>query len=231
MYFANGIKRSLSVVLFSFVLFSCSPQANEPAAKSTPAVTASSAYQFELGTDYEIVRDTASQKPQLVEHFSLYCGHCYSSEALFSHLKSTLGKGVPFKRSHVTYFPQDNKVYGRNMTFAFVAAAKLGIEDEFVAKVFDYHFNDRTRLGEINDLKNIFVVLGQTGKVFEETITSEAVKNDVNAMVQKAINDKVRFTPDLIVNDKYRVKLDTLRNLGDKHQRLTALVKYLLTNP
>jgi len=50
-------------------------------------------------------------------------------------------------------------------------------------------------------------------------------------MVAKAQQDNVRFTPDLIVNDKYRINLQSLHNKAEKQQRLNALVNYLLTNP
>jgi len=226
---ATAIKRSLSIALFSLGILSCSPQASE-SEDVTPSPVAEQV-KFALSTDYEIVRDVASAEPQVVEHFSLYCGHCYASESLFSQLKSKLDKGIGFERSHVLFFPQDNKDYARNMTFAFAAATQLGIEEQFVAKVFDYHFVDKAWLGDLNDLKNIFVVLGISGKDFEKTINSEQTLNRVKTMTQQAQDDKVRFTPDLIVNNKYRVKLSSLRQSNDQGQRLTALVSHLLTNP
>lgn len=219
MYVANKLKCVFFIVLSSLVLFSCSPQAKETDAS------------FELGKDYEIVRDEPSKEPKLVEHFSLYCGHCFSSEPLFKQLKASLDKSVPFERSHVLYFPKNNKEYARNMTFAFAAAGELGIEDEFVAKVFDFHFKQNTMLGELNDLKNIFVVLGQTSKVFQDTMNSEKTFNRYKAMAAKVASDNVRFTPDLIVNDKYRVKLGALASQGNRNERLAELVNYLLTNP
>jgi len=217
MYLVDVIKRTVSVILFSFLLLSCSPAMTESV--------------FKVGTDYQVIAETHSEQQKVVEHFSLYCSHCYASEEMFSEMKSAVDKSVSFERSHVVYFPQNNKEYGRNMTFAFATAIELGIEDEFVAKVFDYHFKDNMQLGDVNDLKSVFVALGQSGSVFEDTINSDKTLKRVKTMIAKAQRDKVRFTPDLIVNDKYRVMLTELHNQGDQTKRLTELVNFLLTNP
>jgi len=231
------IKATLLALCCLLTLVSCSPQAQDsapaPITESAVAATVATAsvMAFQLGEDYEIVREKGSDKPQIVEHFSLYCVHCYHSEELFSELKAGLAEEVDFKRSHVLFLPQSKPDWARNMTFSFAAARELGIEDEFVAKVFDYHFKDKVYLGNIDDIKNIFVVLGKTGQEFDLALRSEASLITVKSMDQQAKNDKVRFTPDLIVNDKYRVKLSGLKEHGDEGKRLAKLVKYLLTNP
>jgi|GEM_PF-331103 len=217
MFVISGLKRLISLSILSFILLS-------------PSVVGQS-YAFVAGEDYDVIREQASSDQRILEHFSLYCGHCYASESIFSALKTTLAKNVNFERSHVLFLPQNNKKFGQNMTFGYAAAVELGIEDKFVAKVFDYHFNDKTWLGSASDLKNIFVVLGQTSAIFESTINGESTLKRVKAMVAKAQQDNVRFTPDLIVNDKYRINLQSLHNKTEKQQRLNSLVNYLLTNP
>lgn len=222
---AQRVSLSFTIAVISLSLISCSPQAEEPVGNAT----ATSA--FVAGQDYDVISGEPSKQAKIIEHFSLYCGHCYHSEGLFTSLKKQLPAAVAFERSHVLYFPQNNKAFARNMTFAFAAAQELGIEDKFVAKVFDYHFVDKTFLGEVSDLKNIFVVLGHTGDSFDTTLRSDATLERVKGMAAQATTDQVRFTPDLIVNDKYRVKLDKLQQAQDADQRLAQLVNHLLTNP
>lgn len=219
----KSMKVSVSALISLLLLLSCSPQATE--------ATDTAATDFKLGEHYEIVREQASSKPTIVEHFSLYCIHCFHSETLFKELKGNLATDVSFNRSHVLFLPQSKPEWAKNMTFAFETAKQLGIEDEFVAKVFDYQFNDKVYLGEINDIRNVFVVLGKSGQEFDKTIVTNEVRDGVRAMAKQAQEDKVRFTPDLIVNNKYRVLLGSLKEDDARGKRLTSLVNYLLTNP
>jgi len=229
------VKVILLTLLGLLTLISCSPAAQDSAPASvaesvtTPAIA--NVLAFKLGQDYELVREQASSTPQIVEHFSLYCVHCYHSEALFSQLKSTLARDVEFKRSHVLFLPQSRPEWGRNMTFSFAAARQLGIEDKFVAEVFNSHFSDKVYLGNVADIKAVFATLGQTGQAFDKALRSEESLAMVKTMDQQAKEDKVRFTPDLIINNKYRVKLTALKGHGDEAKRLATLVKFLLTNP
>lgn len=186
---------------------------------------------FRLGTHYEIIRAKPSENRQLTEHFSLYCVHCFKGEPLFSQLKDSLGEGISFNRSHVIFLPQSKPQWAKNMTFAFAAARELDIEDKIVANIFDYHFVQNVMLGEMDDIRDIFSINGVSKKQFEQTISSPAVLERVQAMVDKAQNDRVRFTPDLIVNDKYRVLLASVGQSKSPQQELSRLVNYLLTNP
>jgi len=205
-------------------LIACSPQAKE------------SEVSFVKGTDFEVIRDTPSKTSEIVEHFSLYCGHCYRTEPMLKELKSTLAKDVTFNRSHVISMPQQRPEWGKLMTFSVAIAKRLNIEDKFVDAVFDSHFKDEKYIGQYSQVQQVFKDLGVDNETFQATMNHEETLNMVKSMVNKSNADKVRFTPDLIVNDKYRVLLAQLTesakdNSITPQQQLNDLVAYLLTNP
>lgn len=220
-------------LLFAFsTVIACSPEAKEQQKQETvkPAIT------FVEGKDYEIVRATASKTPEITEHFSLYCGHCYRTEPLLKSLKKSLASDVEFKRAHVTFLPQQRPEWGKAMTFAVAAAGQLNVEDKFVDAVFDSHFKQEKFLGSYEHLQQTFAQLGIDAKTFQATMNAEATLEAVRHMVNKASADKVRFTPDLIVNDKYRVLLGVMDKTAKERglsieENLDALVAFLLTNP
>ena len=194
-------------------------------------VNAASPLMFEKGTHYEVIREQASKTPRLTEHFSLYCSHCFYNEELFKKLKSKLGNDVPFNRSHVIFLPQQNPQWAKNMTFAFVVAKKLQIEEQFVTSVFDYHFKQKVMLGNIDEIRDVFSVNGVSKEQFNQIISSQETLDTVKTMLKGASDDQVRFTPDLIVNNKYRVLLSSVRGHQSPEQELIKLVQFLLTNP
>ncbi|WP_435276675.1 thiol:disulfide interchange protein DsbA/DsbL [Psychrobium sp. nBUS_13] len=221
------VKASSLMVLLAGTI-ACSPSAEETVKET--------AVSFQLGKDYEVVRKTPSKSPQIIEHFSLYCDHCYSTEPLIKSLKSSLAKDVAFKRSHVLFLPSQRPDWGKTMTFGVAAAQKLGVEEVFVATVFDSHFVQEKFLGEYAQLRDIFGTLGVDAQTFKNTMNSEETVDVVRAMANKASDDKVRFTPDFIVNDKYRVLLSNVPKAAKENgmtteKQLDKLVAFLLTNP
>lgn len=221
------VKASSLMVLLAGTI-ACSPSAEETVKET--------AVSFQLGKDYEVVRKTPSKSPQIIEHFSLYCGHCYRTEPLIKSLKGSLAKDVAFKRSHVIFLPQQRPDWGKAMTFGVASAQKLGVEEAFVATVFDSHFAQEKFLGDYAQLRDVFGTLGVDAQTFKDTMNNEATVDVVRAMVNKATDDKVRFTPDLIVNDKYRVLLSNVPKAAKENgmtteKQLDELVAFLLTNP
>jgi len=217
------VKATVLTVALSTIM-ACSPQAKEKEVS------------FVKGTDFEVVRETPSATPQIIEHFSLYCGHCYHSEPMLKTLKETLSKDVDFSRYHVTFLPQKLPEWGKVMTFAVASAKRLNIEDKFVDAIFKSHFKDEKYLGNYVDVQQVFTDLGIDNTTFQATMNHEKTQDMVRNMINKTHADKVRFTPDLIVNDKYRVLLAQLDNSAKEksitaQQQLNDLVAYLLTNP
>lgn len=212
----------LGVILST--VWACSPQATEKKVD------------FVVEQDYNIIRDTPSATPEISEHFSLYCGHCYHSETKFKKLKETLADNVKFNRSHVFFLPQKRPDWGKNMTFAVASAGVLNVEDKFIDTIFDTHFEQKKYIGEYAQLQSIFETLGVDATTFKATMNDETTLENVRTMVNRASDDKVRFTPDLIVNNKYRVVLSKLDEVAKEkgiteQEQLNQLVAYLLTNP
>ena len=91
-------------------------------------------------------------------------------------------------------------------------------------------------LGDYAQLRDVFITLGVDAQTFKDTMNNETTVDAVRAMVNKATDDKVRFTPDLIVNDKYRVLLSNVPKSAKENditieEQLDKLVAFLLTNP
>lgn len=206
---------------------------------TTPSATLSITEQkvsFTVDHDYEIIRETPSATPEITEHFSLYCVHCYNNEPMFKALKATLANDVKFNRSHVLFLPQQRPEWAKAMTFAVASAGALGIEDKFIDTIFDNHFEQKKYIGEYNQLQDIFLTLGVDNKKFQATMNDEKTLDVVRGMVNRASADKIRSTPDLIINNKYRVKLAQLAVTAKEdgitpQQQLNDLVAHLLTNP
>jgi len=205
-------------------MLACSPQAVEKEVS------------FSVDSDYEVIREIPSTTPEIAEHFSLYCIHCYNNEPMFRALKATLAEDVKFHRSHVLFLPQKRPEWAKAMTFAVASADALGIEDKFVDTIFDSHFKQQKYIGEYNQLQDIFLSLGIDNQTFKATMNDEKTLDAVRGMVNRASADKIRSTPDLIVNNKYRVKLAQLAETAKEkgitpQQQLNDLVAYLLKNP
>jgi len=205
-------------------ILACSPQATEKEDS------------FSVGNDYEVIRETPSTTPEIAEHFSLYCIHCYNNESMFRDMKATLTEDVKFHRSHVLFLPQKRPEWAKAMTFAVASADALGIEEEFVDTIFDSHFKQQKYVGEYNQLQDIFLSLGVDNKTFKATMNDDKTLDAVRAMVNRASADKIRSTPDLIVNNKYRILLSKLAETAKEkgitpQQQLNELVAHLLTNP
>jgi thiol:disulfide interchange protein DsbA len=217
------VKATVLTVALSTII-ACSPQAEEQKAA------------FVKGVDFEVVRDIPSEKPEITEHFSLYCGHCYNAEPMMHALKATLNKDVSFNRSHVLFLPQERPEWGKTMTFAVASANRLNIEDKFVDAIFNIHFEQKKYIGEYIEIQEVFTKLGVNAATLQATINEEETLDAVRSMVNRASADKVRSTPDVVVNGKYRVLLRQLQESAKKNsitpqQQLNELVAYLLVNP
>ncbi|NRA59631.1 MAG: thioredoxin domain-containing protein [Psychrobium sp.] len=235
----SSFNRILLLVLLLPVINACSPE--KAASEIIPSTTANVVKEakrqvavkpsFILGQDFDIVREQASDTLQLTEHFSLYCIHCYNSEELFKALQEGISDKVAFNRMHALFLPQSKPQWGKNMTFAFAVAQRLSVEEAFIDKVFDANFVQQQYVGEIAEISTVFDSLGIKQKQLIEQLNDPKTLAIVKAMSAQAREDDVKFTPDLIVNNKYRVNLKALQGQENPTHHLIKLVNYLLTNP
>ena len=59
--------------------------------------------QFKEGVNYDVVSQTGSAQPEVMEFFSYFCPHCAKFEPIAEDLKKSLPEGVPMKKNPVAF--------------------------------------------------------------------------------------------------------------------------------
>ena len=83
---------------------------------------------YKEGVNYTVVKQTATEQPEVLEFFSYYCPHCKHFEPLMEALTKKLDKSVVVKKSHVNFMGGEP---GKLLTRGLAAAQLLGVESEF----------------------------------------------------------------------------------------------------
>ena len=88
---------------------------------------------FKEGEHYEVVKATATAKPEVLEFFSYFCPHCYQFEPIMTDVKKSLPQGVVFKRNPVAFLGRE---MGPELQRAFAVATLLDVEAKFSQVAF-----------------------------------------------------------------------------------------------
>ncbi|MDO6685794.1 MULTISPECIES: thiol:disulfide interchange protein DsbA/DsbL [unclassified Agarivorans] len=175
---------------------------------------------FKEGTHYDVIKQTATAKPEVIEFFSYYCPHCFKFEPVAESIKKSLPEGVAFKKNHVSFIGGS---MGEEMVRAFAAAEMLEVEPAISHAIFDSIHNKRQNFTSRDDLRSIFVANGVDGKKFDSAANSFVVNGMVSQMEKNTINYKIRGVPALVVNGKYQVNTGSVKSI----EELNELVSYL----
>lgn len=189
------------------------------------------AAQYTEGNQYTKVSETVTNKKEVREYFSVYCGHCYKFEPMMHSLKKSLPEGVSFERNHVDFLRAASPKIQQMIGKATVVAEQLGDADKLIGAVFKYIHVQRAVITSEKDIRNIFVLNGADGDKFDKLMKSFSVNAQAKSLKknQDAMTEKRALTgvPSIFVNGKYKVnpaKLDK-DNFEEDYQNL---VKYLL---
>lgn len=185
--------------------------------------------QYKEGTHYETLNLPLSKKPVIQEYFSFYCGHCFRFEPMMAELRKHYAGKADVESIHVSFLPNNNRALGSMASRAFITAQLLDKEHEVVSMVFDYNFKKHATITSRQDFKNIFVVNGVSGDEFEKAWNSFSVNSKMAQYQQMAKKAKIRSTPSVIINGKYKVKVEWLADSKDYMSDYKSLVDYLLT--
>jgi len=185
--------------------------------------------QYKEGTHYETLPLPVSEKPVIQEYFSFYCGHCFNFEPTMEVLRKHYAGKADVESIHVAFLPSNNRPLGAMATRAFAAAKLLGKEREVVEMVFDYNFKKRAMITSKQDFKNIFIVNGVSGDEFEKAWNSFSVNSKLAQYQQMSKKARINSTPSVVVNGKYKVKVEWLGKSKDYMADYIGLVDYLLT--
>lgn len=179
-----------------------------------------SAQAFREGVNYQVVRLQPTEKPQVLEFFSLLCPHCEQFEPIIEDLEKQL-PNTEFKRVHVPFV---GGPIGGKMVRAYAVMRVLGVQSRLVPIFFDdihvQHLPVQTRA----DIRRLFVKAGIPGDKFDSAVDSFAVEGLVAQMEKTTRDYKIQGVPTVIVNGKYKVDPSSISSVKEYIQ----LVKYLV---
>lgn len=188
-------------------------------------VGAVQAIDFKENVHYKVIGDKPTNKPEIIEFFSFYCGSCYQ----FSPFSEGLEKAYPkvFKSYQVNFIAPQNMVDTIVQSWATAQVLKVG--PDFKKQLFHQHFVENKQSNSIQDIQKAFQKVGVTTAQFEQAYASLAAKTLTNRMKRTTIDYDISSTPTYIVNGKYQIIQQGFRNSGNQFfEHLNELVEYLL---
>ena len=177
---------------------------------------------FKEGKHYEVISQTATAKPEVMEFFSFYCPHCMKFEPLMHLLEKDLPTNVTIKKNHVNFL---GKAMGAELTRAYAAADLLNVKKEVSSIIFD---RIHTQRKAINGEKDILVIFAQAGIPENETkaaLASFPVSGLASQMKRNTETFKIRGVPTLIVNGKYKVISGSVKSTTEFVELVDFLTK------
>ncbi|MCF2849676.1 MULTISPECIES: thiol:disulfide interchange protein DsbA/DsbL [unclassified Pseudoalteromonas] len=183
---------------------------------------------FEAGNQYEVLKVEKSATPQVTEFFSFYCPHCFQFEPVAKALTASLPEGTEFVKSHVNFLGGVSKQTQSNLSYAYLIAKQHGKAEQVADQIFNSIHRQRALLKDMKDVKALLATNGISNEVFDAEIASMPVISAEKAMQdkQQKYSDMGALTgvPTFIVNDKYKINLNTIKS----QQMLDELVEFLL---
>lgn len=186
------------------------------------------------GTHYTIIGDEVTEKPEIIEFFSYWCGHCYNFEPIVKELENKLraekaktGHDVKFKKVHVNFMGFTSAEVQDQATKALMIARAMNVEKAMNGAIFKYIHVQRAPITGLDDLRNIFTVNGVDGAQFDKMSKSFGINSQLKAnnKVIKNYMKHLRGVPNFIVNGKYQAKFTREMSPDDMVQLIVWLSK------
>ena len=175
---------------------------------------------FKEDVNYTVIKQTATEQPQVMEFFSYYCPHCKAFEPLIEQLAGQLDKKVAFKKSHVNFMGGES---GKLLTRALAAAQLLDVEKNFTHIVFDAIQVQRKVINNEDDIIALFKLAGVSNKEAKSAMDNFVVAGNASKMDQDFKKFQIRGVPAVIVNGKYQVITGSVSS----NEEFIDLVNYL----
>lgn len=186
---------------------------------------------FQQGVHYEVVAEQASEKPEVKEYFSFYCGACNSFEPLAQRLAKQMPEGVEFKKIHVDFIRAASPEIQNTLTRAYLVAQSLGKGDQVSSAIFNQIHRSRAPFTNERDVRNLVLIHDIDSETYDKAMKSFSVMGAARQMKkeQDELSEKriVTAVPTLIVNGKYRLNIQNLNNRNLQNE-LLQLIEYLL---
>ncbi|QIZ78088.1 thiol:disulfide interchange protein DsbA/DsbL [Ferrimonas lipolytica] len=180
---------------------------------------------YQEGVHYEVVSSApVNGTPTVTEYFSFYCPHCYSfAQTYVGPIKQGLADGVKFQQAHADFINGNGPGSGMRMSRALAIAKVLKVEESIELPLFAAIQDSGRQFTTDASIKQFFVDAGVNADDYDKAAKSFPV----NAMVKKWQKDLsatgVRGVPALIVNNKYKVEMGSIKSLNDLHGLLNYL--------
>lgn len=162
------------------------------------------AQQFEEGVHYDRISgpdvpDTDGTV-EVVEIFSYTCPHCKNFESHLGPWQEQLPEDVEFRR-----VPIPLGRGGEPFVRAYYTAEVLGILDQSHEALFKALHEERRPIRSVDDLAEFHAQFGVAAEEFESTANSFPVESRMRMGNASAGRWRVRSTPTIVVNGKWRV--------------------------
>ena len=180
------------------------------------------ATEFKEGTHYQVVKQAATAKPEVMEFFSFYCPHCFTMEPLITMVKDKLPKSVEVKKNHVDFL---GKEMGPVLTRAYAAAEMLQVEDKVSEIIFDQIHTQHKAINGERDILNIFEKAGVSKEEAKAALASFPVSGLASQMKRNTEVFQIRGVPTVIVNGKYKVNTGSVKSNDEFIELVTFLTK------
>ncbi len=194
-------------------------------------VFSSSAFKEKI--DYITLNQPAPVKPEILQFFSFYCPHCRHFEPVMDNLRQQLPQGIAIKRIPVAFGSTRDVSELLQQSYAFA------MHYQKAQPFMDYLFDEiqLTKIRPKNPKQAYDIALQQITKtmnrtnftpqevdLFQESIGTFGLVQDINKYNKQAKQYKVSSVPTIIVNGRYQIQHHILAN----PKRFQELVKYLL---
>ncbi|HET7063464.1 MAG TPA: thiol:disulfide interchange protein DsbA/DsbL [Rudaea sp.] len=179
------------------------------AADAAPAA----ARQWVAGSDYLVLDPpqptSTGGKIEVVEVFSYACPHCAHFQPYIDELKSKLPASAQF-----VLLPAVFNAAWEPFARAFYTAQALGLVDKTHQALFDALHRDHLPIGSIDALAKFYAGYGADSATFLSTANSFVIEAKMAHGNELVRGYHIEGTPTLIVNGKYRVAMNSERNIG-----------------
>ncbi|WP_420387932.1 thiol:disulfide interchange protein DsbA/DsbL [Roseivirga sp.] len=180
---------------------------------------------FKEGVHYDVVSEKKSDRPMVKEFFSLYCGHCFQFEPFIDSLQKTLPTEVSFSRSHVDYIPRDNKPVSFGIVKAYNMMLDLDMEKELRQAFFAAIHLGEEPIDTEEEIKQIFLAHDVEAAKFDKLYNSQSVIDRAQAMADLWVKREISSVPTLVVNEKYKINMGSLKSMAELIEITDFLLK------
>jgi thiol:disulfide interchange protein DsbA len=168
----------------------------------------------------QAVRVRDSSRIEVVELFWYGCGHCYSFEPVIKQWELSLAEDVDFIRSPAIWAPI-MEMHAK----AYFVAKNLGVLDRLHMPLFIALNIEGKQLASEVELAQLFARHGVDQEAFSKEFNSFGVGRQIKQAKSHAKSYRMKGTPEVIVNGKYRISSRNLKTQTEMLEVASFLVQ------